>query len=240
MTGKVTGTGLVFVAILLWSCDRPIGLGQDGGPHRCGDGVAQGEEECDISDFRDLTCNNLGFDSGPLGCSPTCQIDTSACIPRGICGDGIAQAEEECDGSDLKEKSCITMGFHAGQLVCTDDCRYETKHCCHEGGCGDAVINCGEDCDFDNESQSPVLGGVTCEDLGFDGGTLNCRWCAFDTFMCCTDGPCGNEELNCGEDCDTDGLGGPILPWGMGCESLGFSGGVLGCEDCTLDTSGCY
>jgi hypothetical protein len=48
--------------------------------------------------------------------------------------------------------------------------------------CGNGVINdeVGEDCDGN------ALGGVTCVNLGFTGGTLTCDpvTCVFDTTMC--------------------------------------------------------
>ncbi|MDY0003968.1 MAG: hypothetical protein RBU30_21905 [Polyangia bacterium] len=228
------------IALLAACCNRPIGSGQDGATPRCGDGVAQPGEECDLSDLRGLSCQDLGFDSGSLGCSSACLLDTAACIPPGYCGDGMAQLEEDCDGEDYKGASCPTVEpWEGGTLLCTDDCQYDTTHCCRYGGCGDAVINCGEECDYDYQNQVPVLGGVTCMDLGFDGGTLLCDWCAFATFACCYNGSCGDEELSCGEECDSDSYG-PLLPWDASCQSLGFSGGTLGCSDCTFDTSACF
>ncbi len=44
--------------------------------------------------------------------------------------------------------------------------------------CGDGVIRGGEQCDM-------TLGGVTCSDLGYKGGTLGCKTsCLFDTSLC--------------------------------------------------------
>jgi Protein of unknown function (DUF1566) len=50
------------------------------------------------------------------------------------------------------------------------------------GGCGNGTVEAGEDCDFGD------LGGATCEDAGFEYGTLSCgAGCAFDTSGCTND-----------------------------------------------------
>jgi hypothetical protein len=45
----------------------------------CGDGVAEGSEDCDGSDFRNLTCVDYGFAAGTLACDVACDIDTTGC-----------------------------------------------------------------------------------------------------------------------------------------------------------------
>ncbi|MFA6982286.1 MAG: hypothetical protein WC243_04700 [Patescibacteria group bacterium] len=47
----------------------------------CGDGVAEGEEECDNDDLLGETCYTLGFGGGTVTCDPSCSLDTSLCIP---------------------------------------------------------------------------------------------------------------------------------------------------------------
>ncbi|MEM6732578.1 MAG: hypothetical protein AAF658_13555 [Myxococcota bacterium] len=81
-------------------CDHP-----QGGPTRCGDGIAQGTlaprasrfnisfpsspfDWCDGDDLRGSTCETLGFQGGTLACSSDCNFDTSGCIPQ-ECGDGM-------------------------------------------------------------------------------------------------------------------------------------------------------
>ena len=47
----------------------------------CGDGVAEGEEECDNEDLMGKTCVDLGYGSGTLTCHPSCEFDETQCIP---------------------------------------------------------------------------------------------------------------------------------------------------------------
>lgn len=47
----------------------------------CGNGIRDGEEQCDGSDLDGADCSALGDGSlvGPLGCTPGCAFDSSAC-----------------------------------------------------------------------------------------------------------------------------------------------------------------
>lgn len=45
----------------------------------CGDDVIDGTEQCDNSDLGGQSCTNRGFDSGTLGCTVSCEYDTSSC-----------------------------------------------------------------------------------------------------------------------------------------------------------------
>jgi hypothetical protein len=92
--------------------------------------------------------------------------------------------------------------------------------------CGNGQLDEGEVCDAGEFS-------VTCEDYGFDGGTLTCNAnCNVNTDGCFG---CGNGQIEDGEACDGNNLGGQT------CQSLGFVGGNLACsEDCSeLLTDGC-
>jgi len=94
--------------------------------------------------------------------------------------------------------------------------------------CGNGAKETTEDCD------GADLGGVTCQSLGFLGGTLACDGaCRIDTSGCLTD-LCGNGVRDGIESCDGADLGGAT------CASLGFGGGALACTPtCSLDPSGC-
>jgi formylglycine-generating enzyme required for sulfatase activity len=92
--------------------------------------------------------------------------------------------------------------------------------------CGNGVIEPGEQCEGEE------LQGMKCENLNFEGGTLRCSNCLFDTSLCIR---CGDGIMNGNEQCDGDDLGDGT------CIDQGFSGGlILGCKsDCTFDYSGC-
>lgn len=45
----------------------------------CGNSVKEGGEQCDGSDFGGKQCSNLGFDGGTMGCSASCEYNTSSC-----------------------------------------------------------------------------------------------------------------------------------------------------------------
>ena len=45
----------------------------------CGNGISEGGEDCDNSDFNSYTCANYGYDTGSLVCNVDCSVDTSDC-----------------------------------------------------------------------------------------------------------------------------------------------------------------
>jgi hypothetical protein len=188
----------------------------------CGDGVINGNEECDGSQLGGKTCQSQGFQDGTLSCTDNCTFDTTGCSN---CGDGILNGHELCDGNQLGGKTCMTEGFVGGQLTCTSDCASFDTSACHN--CGNGVIDPSESCD------GFQLGTEACSTLGFDGGTLACRSdCTFNTDACYA---CGDGEINGSEQCEGTQLG------GASCATLGFAGGVLACSPgCTFDTGACF
>ena len=119
-----------------------------GGPV-CGDGMVEGDEECD-----------LGPDNSESGnCTSACTI--------AACGDGFVYAGfEECDdGNDLDTDACIptfctlaTCGdgvLHEGVETCDDGNLVDTDACptsCEPAFCGDGFAEAGvEECDDGNE-----------------------------------------------------------------------------------------
>lgn len=48
----------------------------------CGNGAIDNDEECDAGQFNGLTCQEFGFEAGPLGCNlDGCRYDFSPCTP---------------------------------------------------------------------------------------------------------------------------------------------------------------
>ncbi|MBU1238569.1 hypothetical protein KKF84_09975 [Myxococcota bacterium] len=98
--------------------------------------------------------------------------------------------------------------------------------------CGDGVIDTGEACD------SSELGGATCQSEGFYDGQLACTdSCSLDFSGC--SGSCGDGVIDPDyEACDNDQ--GNVNLGGKTCESLGYHGGELACDDdCQFDLSAC-
>ncbi len=58
------------------SCMRP----------ECGNGVAEGSEECDTKDLKESSCMDFGFYGGSLSCKTDCTLDTSECVMDGVLG----------------------------------------------------------------------------------------------------------------------------------------------------------
>ncbi len=234
-------------------CGQTCGsLGYDGGLLSCSAACAMDTSGCFI-------CDNDGVCETDEVCA-TCDD----CCDQ--CGNGSLDAGETCDGSDLDGMTCASFGFDGGTLSCSAFCEFDTSQCfyCNNDGvcdadevcatcddccdaCGNGAIDTGEDCD------GARMGGETCPSLGYDGGTLACADCSFDTancYYCDNDGVCdadevcvtcddccdrcGDGSIDTGEQCDGSQLG------GAACADLGFDGGTLACSDCTYDTSNCY
>lgn len=81
----------------------------------CGNGVQEGEEECDGSDFGGLSCASFGYSEGVLGCN-ACSADVRACSGTEVCSDG---ADNDGDGSaDCADADCAA--------ACEDFCSAPT------------------------------------------------------------------------------------------------------------------
>jgi cysteine-rich repeat protein len=127
------------------SCGRTeLGDGADGGPDavpdhveepavpppECGNGILEGDEECDDGNGDD---------------SDSCLSDC-----RGAsCGDGhVRTGHEECDGVDLDGRDCRALGFTGGALECTGGCAFDTANCTL---CGNGIVEPDEECDDSND-----------------------------------------------------------------------------------------
>ena len=98
---------------------------------RCGDGIENGDEECDDGN----TQNNDG-------CSAICESETS----QPICGNNIVESPEVCDGNS---QSCVTAQNYAGTRTCNPQCA-GWNSCVSTQYCGDGTKNGNEQCDDGN------------------------------------------------------------------------------------------
>ena len=132
-------------------------------PPFCGDGLVNGEEECDLDNLKGQNCLALGFVGGVLACANDCSFDTSACIAAG-CGNNLLDAGETCDDGN----STVGDG-------CNANCQFEF--------CGDGILNNNnsELCDDGNTTAGDGCNSI-CEVEFCGDGILN------NVFEQCDDG----------------------------------------------------
>ncbi len=183
------------------------------------------------------------FDTSGNASAGVCASATPTAAVVGTCGDSVVDVGEQCDdGNSGNTDACLNS--------------------CVTATCGDSVVRSGvEQCDT-NE-----LSGASCVSRGFDGGSLTCGACAFNTSACTNASiGCGNGVVNVGETCDdgnnnqNDGCtnlcqaavcGDGVIRSGSeqcdgsdlgdaSCTSLGYVSGSLSCSNlCTLNASSC-
>lgn len=201
----------------------------------CGDGRAEGFEECDGADARGQSCLDHGGVAGELGCTPDCHVDASACLAPGCMNGVIEPGAEDCEGENLAGQSCESLGFLSGTLACDGTCHFDKSQCVAPG-CKNGVKEPGEDCEYSGATAD--LGGATCGSLGFVEGVGEVRCspesCTFDTSECKQPG-CGNGVKETGEDCEGSEQ--------IACSAIGFQSGTAVCSLCkwgkTACTGGC-
>ena len=201
----------------------------------CGNGVIEGNEGCDGSDFGSETCETQNFDSGVLGCTAFCVINTSAC--EYDCGNNSANGTEVCDGTDLVGADCTDEDYsNAAGAVCAADCASVDYSGC-AAACGDGFVEPGEECDGNGlgVGGENALCDADCTAVGCGDGVCNIS--ALENGANCPQDcnpVCGNDVIEGGEACDN------LLLGANTCETEGFDSGALACAgDCSFDTSGC-
>ncbi|WAS92707.1 DUF4215 domain-containing protein [Nannocystis punicea] len=146
----------------------------------CGNGIVEGDEQCDDADQ----------DDGDA-CTNACRL--------AFCGDGVLHAGEGCDDGNSDDldgcsNACVPATCGDGVVQLGEDCDEEaqTASCeanCMKPACGDGVLNlvAGEECDDGgreaDDACSPECKNAEVEDLAvgaqhtcivLKGGTLRC------------------------------------------------------------------
>ena len=235
-------------------CNADCTIDESGCTRKCGNGAVEEEdgEWCDpnpggnplFAEGAD-TCNDwVKGTTGTLGCTSTCEVDTSQCKakPSAYCGDKVVNtAAEECDGDSFLRnyKTCqeYSNQYTSGNLKCTKDCKVDTSEC-YAPKCGNTILDDNEYCDGDKF----MFGIRTCVDYSstaYKAGLLKCTdKCTIDTSACVAAGPvCGNDILEDDEWCDTT----KFLDDKDNCADWGdYIAGKVTCNaKCELDLSAC-
>ena len=108
----------------------------------CGNGVQEGTEPCDGTDFGGESCQTLGFDTGVLSCPFDCSaVDSSDCRDW-VCGNSICElgAGEDClscpaDCNGIQSGNpgrwyCCGDGDGSDPVDCVDSRCYENGNTC--------------------------------------------------------------------------------------------------------------
>ncbi len=179
----------------------------------CGDGIANGDEVCDGSDFGNITsCEDFAaFSGGIITCADSCHFDTSKCIPKPVqpnasCYDGNKNSPEtdvDCGGGNCPRcangKTCLL------DTDCTSN--YCKNNICTATSCTDGIKN-----GFESDTD---CGGGSCPSCGADkncntdSDCLASLFCHPATKECtpssCDDGYQNGDEtgVDCGGGCTT-------------------------------------
>jgi hypothetical protein len=212
----------IHATLLLWCLIA--GLVSDAGAECiAANGRVDAAEECDGAAFGTLTCQDLCFDGGTLGCTAGCELDTGGCF---VCGDGkictcaagnrpceqnpnAPGCSEQCDGGNLNGATCGTASAETGGgvLACTSDCvSYDRTRCYRCGNqTWDANPALHSDAHLNQELCDGLdFGGKTCATYGFGGDADHTLLCSTTCGQIITDDcfRCGNGRVDPGEQCD--------------------------------------
>ncbi|USN55175.1 MAG: hypothetical protein H6765_00760 [Candidatus Peribacteria bacterium] len=88
---------------------------------KCGDYRVSGQEQCDMTELNQQTCETLGFAGGKLGCDAECQFDTRYCYisQKFSCAENARESQNSFEYSyDRCENDCQD-GYYCDTATCT-------------------------------------------------------------------------------------------------------------------------
>lgn len=206
----------------------------------CGDGIVQGDEECDDANLEDndgcIECRAAFCGDGFLfdeveqcdpGIDPSCH---SSCV---LCGNGVVEESEDCDDANVADDDDCVAGcvsarcgdghVRAGVETCDDENDDDTDACaaCLVARCGDGFVQAGvELCDDGNDLSTDAC--VECAPASCHDGYL---WIGVEV---CDDGNTSNSDACVGE-C-VAAFCGDGFPWTE-------QGGTEQCDDANDDNT---
>jgi cysteine-rich repeat protein len=152
----------------------------------CGDGIKNGEEECDEGAQNGIACIPE-YGSTCNYCSSDCKIIE---LTGPYCGDQTMNGSEVCEIGDTL--ACQTGDGYNGYKACNQDCM-GWDECIPSESCGDGTVNNDEQCDVgsqNGEACIPPYGG-------------NCQYCSNLCKIINLNGPyCGDHIINGCEVCE--------------------------------------
>lgn len=229
----------------------------------CGDGILNGNEECDGNDLNFTDCSVLQGGSGKLSCQDNCIYDISDCssiseasliseIDRRI--GGLAEACRcNCDPEDCSG-GCVSN--ESGKATCDFDCDNQCICRC-EGKIETHIEECNVDCSCNIDTNgnpdcscslsrcdlvtaiSPIIGSLTSPNYSRPilPSLPMLPPVLFPTPVPVPglpNGICGDGIINGSEQCDQSSIPTPH------CSDIGGSFGIVTCQpNCTLDISDC-
>ncbi len=116
-------------------CNGTCGLDTSGCTGKipvCGNKILESGEKCETGTLNGQSCASLGYTGGgSLGCSSSCQFNTSGCknLEANVCGNRVLETGEKCEVGTLNGRSCASLGFSGGTLGCTNSCQYNLSGC---------------------------------------------------------------------------------------------------------------